>query len=112
MNVETKLIQNKLGLLRLAEKLGNVTEACQVYGYSRDSFYRIKQLFETGGEIALKAVSRKKPNYKNRIEPDIEQAVIKLATDQPALGQVRASNELKEGHFHFSLRCSMCLATQ
>jgi hypothetical protein len=96
MNVETKLIQNKLGLLRLAEKLGNVTEACQVYGYSRDSFYRIKQLFDTGGEIALKEVSRKKPNYKNRIDPEIEQAVIKLATDQPAFGQVRCSNELRK----------------
>jgi len=96
MNVETKLIQNKLGLLRLAEKLGNVTEACEVYGYSRDSFYRIKQLFDTGGPIALKEVSRKKPNYKNRIETEIEEAVVKLATDEPALGQVRASNELKK----------------
>lgn len=96
MNVETKLIQNKLGLLRLAEKLGNVTEACEVYGYSRDSFYRIKELFETGGTLALKEVSRKKPNYKNRIETEIEEAVVKLATDEPALGQVRASNELKK----------------
>ena len=39
MNVETKLIQSKLGLLKLAEKLGNVSEACQLYGYSIDSFY-------------------------------------------------------------------------
>jgi len=96
MNLETKLIQNKLGLLRLAEKLGNVTEACQVYGYSRDSFYRIKQLFESGGELALREVSRKKPNHKNRIEPEIERAVVKLATVEPALGQLRASNELKK----------------
>ena len=96
MNVETKLIQNKLGLLKLAEKLGNVTEACGVYGYSRDSFYRIKQLFDSGGTLALKEVSRKKPNYKNRIEPEIEEAVVKIATEEPALGQVRVSNELKK----------------
>src|SRR4030095_14877479 len=96
MNVETKLIQNKLGLLKLAEKLGNVSEACQIYGYSRESFYRIKQLYETGGSLALKEVSRRKPNHKNRIEPEIEQAVVQFACDEPALGQLRVSNELKK----------------
>lgn len=41
------LIKSKLGLLHLAEHLGNVSQACKVIGYCRDSFYRIKELYDT-----------------------------------------------------------------
>ena len=96
----TKIIKNKTGLLNLAQELGNISKACKVMGFSRDTFYRYQKAVEEGGVSALFDRTRRKPNLKNRTAPEVEEAILKLAVEEPAWGQLRVSNELRrEGLF-------------
>lgn len=91
-----RIIKNKVGLLNLAEELGNVSKACKVMGLSRETFYRYQRAVNEGGVNALIEKNRKQPNPKNRVDELVEQEVIGLAIEYPAYGQLRASNELRK----------------
>ena len=100
LHTTNPIIKHKAGLLNLAEELGNVSKACKIMGFSRDTFYRYQELAQEGGVDALIDRSKRKPNVKNRVDEAIEKAVLDYAINQPAHGQHRTSNELrKQGIF-------------
>jgi hypothetical protein len=90
------IIKHKIGLLNLADELGNVSQDCRIMGLSRDTFYRYKAAVDDGGVDALIDRDRRQPNLKNRVDEQTEAAVIAYAIEEPAHGQVRASNELRK----------------
>jgi transposase len=100
LHTNDQIIKRQVGLLNLAEELGNVSTACQFMGLSRNTFYRYKQAVEEGGVDVLLNKSRRKANPKNRVDVAVEEAVVAYVVEMPAHGQVRVSNELrKQGIF-------------
>lgn len=96
IHTNDRIVKHKVGLLNLADELGNISKACKMMGVSRDTFYRYRDAVNDGGVKALLDQSRRIPNRKNRVDETIENAVIEYAIQDPAHGQVRVSNELRK----------------
>lgn len=91
-----KILSDKIELLKLAENLGNVSAACRNSGLSRDTYYRLKRTYEQFGVNGLKKTTRRKPNLKNRLPSEIEDAILKITREQPLLGKKKVSEELSK----------------
>lgn len=96
IHTSDRIVKHKVGLLNLADELGNISKACKMMGVSRDTFYRYRDAVADGGVEALLDQSRRVPNHKNRVDQTVENAVIEYAIQDPAHGQVRVSNELRK----------------
>jgi hypothetical protein len=96
MTAHSQSTKRKLSLLQLAEELGNVSKACKIMGYHRDTFYEVRRAFQVGGVAALVEEKRGPRNpHPNRVAPEIEEKILQFALDYPTAGPERVANELR-----------------
>ena len=85
----------KLEVLALAYKLGNVTEASRLSGVSRNTIYRHRKLTKQGGTESLKRQETLSLHHKNHTDRAIEVVVIEFSLANPHIGQSKASGLLE-----------------
>lgn len=88
--------RRRVAFLEFAKESGSIDDACIVYGYSKSSYYLFRRLYAKYGEMGLRSVTREKPNLKNRVDPEIEDAVVAFGLQNPMYGQQKVSELLKE----------------
>lgn len=91
-------IQKKIDAIELAEKLQNVTEAARISGCSRETIYKNRRLLKEKDPQALKRTFRKNHHHKNRTAKKIEAVVIAFSLENPHLGQVQVSAQLRTNY--------------
>lgn len=95
MTTLSQSTKRKLSLLQLAEEPGNVSKACKLMGYHRDTFYEVRRAFQVGGVAALVEKRGPRNPHPNRVAPEIEQKILDYALSFPTHGPQRVSNELR-----------------
>ena len=96
MTTTSQSTKRKLSLLQLAEELGNVSKACKIMGYHRDTFYEVQKAFKVGGVAALVEERRGPRNpHPNRVPEAVEKRILDLCLEKPTYGSQRIANELR-----------------
>src|ERR671918_808231 len=81
-----KLAHRRLTVLELAERLGNVAEACRRGGIDRTSFYDWKRRFQTHGLDGLKDLPPIAKSHPMTTPPEVVARIAALALKHPAYG--------------------------
>ena len=86
MNAETKIAQQRLSLLELAQGLGNVAEACRQRGVSRTQFYEYKRRFQTHGMVGLKDLPPIHQTHPQTTPPEVVDRLLAVSMENPTRG--------------------------
>lgn len=88
--------RRKLSLLQLAEELGNVSKACKIMGYHRDTFYEVRRAFQVGGVSGLVEQKRgPRSPHPNRVPAEVEKRILDYSLQFPTQGPQRVANQLR-----------------
>jgi transposase InsO family protein len=96
MTREQYVIKRKMNVLDLGRELGNISDACRKLGISRQHYYDIRKAVTEEGVQGLLEKSRKMARVRNRVDSDVEEAILQYALEYPTHGQVRVANELRK----------------
>ena len=102
MTRDMYVIKRKLNVLDLGRELGNISDACRKLGISRQHYYDIRKAVSEEGVQGLVEKSRKVARVRNRVETDVEEAILQYSLEYPTHGQVRVANELRKKGFDIS----------
>jgi len=94
-STEKKIVNHRLSIIKLAEVLGNVSEACRRRGMDRTTFYEYKRRFQTHGLEGLKDLPPIPHTHPQATAPEVEKKIIDYTFDQPGWGCKRISDKLK-----------------
>lgn len=95
MKAEAKLAKQRLSVLELAERLGNITEACRRGGMHRSQFYEFKRRFQTHGLEGLKDLPPIPKSHPMTTPEGVVKQILEFSLAHPAWGCVRLSDTLK-----------------
>ncbi len=95
MSDKQKLIKARIGLLQLAQELGNIKAACQRAGISRSHFYEIKEAYEKHGAEGLEPKERRRPRMPNQTPPELEKQILDMTAQFPTYSYIRIADQLR-----------------
>ncbi len=94
MTAPEKLAQKRLTLLQLAQRLGNVSDACRMHKVSRSQFYEYKRAFQTYGIDGLIDKPPIPASHPKQLPKKTRDRIISLSLEYPAFGQQRIADQL------------------
>jgi transposase InsO family protein len=103
MTTNKKIARRKLSLLELASELSNVSKACRIMGYSRQQFYEIRRNYQVyGAEGLLDRLPGPRGPHPNRVDKEVEEAVLGYSLQYPTHGCLRVAQQLALQGIHVS----------